>query len=690
MGCTDGYFGTLPNTFRTRCSFLVDLNVDPVDAGAGGDVIVPMATGYLNAVRAGVAELEAWHEGSPDAAPVPNKCDDCDFRERCHTAFGEQKGVGLYPFNATALRQMYSQTKAEGINPRFLLHDVLGRVLITYADDLKAGIFPSSELHQDFGGISDRWGPEAQRTIERSTTPIDAPRHQALLNLWTEATKPVPLPEPMYEAFSLDPLKDVPAAERTYPPEDSTGARTDEHPDRVPQELAELPAKTRKLLSDLDDWSRGNRLDQTPMTELRKALYASVRSRIEWDTERLVASLLAKTTGLAFRQTSINFQDQATWGVVAIPEVSFTLPLPSGPNRTDTALSLKGLVLYQHHGHWGFEGGAERLQDYAHLLKIVADEVVRQLRRPADKDWDPALASAELLALGARLYGKPSSTKTAPEDRLDALFTTWVPLENEEASSAWIKLTMQFAKEQEKLRDICEAYLLCAKGGVRSTKLLDTARIADVLKKTNLLPRVKLPSNLPSRLRPLSLLQKAVDQQLTQALQAEQNQWKEWSRRIEAWFGSSSLEEVRDAVKKIRNYLDDHPPLQRLSREKLDRLNSRSRGLRENDLRQLRPLAQRIAETEADSGVKRSTLARDLGHAVSQRSPAERLLEYGQLSEAMLEQTETFIEDQIQKIEGGGALDSIISETDKILEALTEALIDPVAAATTVVNAEEA
>ena len=30
VGCTDGYFGTLPNTFRTRCSFLVDLNVDPV------------------------------------------------------------------------------------------------------------------------------------------------------------------------------------------------------------------------------------------------------------------------------------------------------------------------------------------------------------------------------------------------------------------------------------------------------------------------------------------------------------------------------------------------------------------------------------------------------------------------------------------------------------------------------------
>jgi len=49
VGCTDGYFGTLPNTFRTRCSFLIDLNVDSNDIDAAEEVVVPMAARYLNA-----------------------------------------------------------------------------------------------------------------------------------------------------------------------------------------------------------------------------------------------------------------------------------------------------------------------------------------------------------------------------------------------------------------------------------------------------------------------------------------------------------------------------------------------------------------------------------------------------------------------------------------------------------------
>lgn len=677
VGCTDGYFGTLPNTFRTRCSFLVDLNVDPTDAGASGDVIAPMAAGYLNAARAGVAELEAWHKENPESAPLPNKCDDCFFRERCHEAFGELGGVGLYPFNARALRQMYSRTKAEGINPRFLLHDVLGRVLITYNSDLRAGNFPSPELLQDFGGLSDRWGPEAQRALQRSAVPAEVLRHQALLDLWTEATQPVLLQEPVYEAFNLSLLTNVqksPTAPQTKETEAPTQTHDGADPKSEGGNVPEFPAKVRELLDALDDWSRGNRLDQTAANDLRKALYSAVRSRIEWDTERLVASVLAQATGSAFRRYSIRFQDQAT---SKDAEVSFTLPLPTGPNRTDTALALKGLVLYKYHDHWGFEGGAERLQDYARLLESVADEVVRQLRRPADKDWDPALASAELLSLGARLHGEPSSSKTAPEDRLDAMFATWVPVENGEASPEWIRLTQQFAKEQESLRDLFEAYLLCAKGGDRRTKMLDTARIAHVLKKTNLLPRVVLPSALPRRLRVLRLLQEAVDQQLTQALLSEQERWEAWSVKIEAWFGSASLDEVREAILKIRQYLNDQG-FQRLTRDELDQLNTRSRGLRESDLIQLRPLAQRIASAEADTDVKRSALARDVGYAVSQRSPAQRLMEYGQLAEAMLEKAETFIKDQSQNIEGGGALDSIFSDIEQTLGTLTNELVDPV------------
>jgi len=533
---------------------------------------------------------------------------------------------------------MYTRTKAEGLNPRFLLHDVLSRVLITYADDLKTGHFPSWTLHQDFGGLSDRWGPEAQRAIEYGTTPTHAPRHKALLDLWTTKTQPVRLSEVIYEAFNL--------ANPSYSEGlDSNGKPTIISTDPKPTE--QLPAKIRRLLISLDDWSRGTRLSQTATNDLRKALYAAVRSRIEWDTERLIASLLAQATGSGFfRQTSINFHNQAT--TVKASEVSLELPLPNGPNRTDTALALKGLVLYQHYRNWEFEKAADRLLDYACLLESVADEIVRQLRNPANKAWDPALAAAELLVLGATLHGNPSSTKTSSHDRLNAMFTNWKPIKGEEASSEWIKLTNLFAEKQEPLCEILEAYSLCAKGGARQTKFLDTARFVHVLKRINLLPLTKLPSNLPKRLRVLTTLQSSVNQQFTHALKTEQARWSKWSTQITAWFGSASLKDVNTAVQNIRQYLDTHG-LQRLSRRELDQFDRISSRIRERDMIQLRPLARRIVAAETDSDTQKSVLARDIGHAVSLGSSAQHIQEYGRLTELMLEKADTFLKNQSEK-----------------------------------------
>ena len=61
VGCTTGYFETLPNTFRTRCAFIVDLKEQR--GRDDSDAVVPMASRYLNAARLGRAALAAWHQG---------------------------------------------------------------------------------------------------------------------------------------------------------------------------------------------------------------------------------------------------------------------------------------------------------------------------------------------------------------------------------------------------------------------------------------------------------------------------------------------------------------------------------------------------------------------------------------------------------------------------------------------------
>ena len=307
-------------------------------------------------------------------------------------------------------------------------------------------------------------------------------------------------------------------------------------------------------------------------------------------------------------------------------------------------------------------------------MEVVSQEVLHQLRHPAGKAWDPGVAAAELLAIGARLHGKPPSSKTSIEDRLDALYEPWQT--PDDTTHAWSTLAKKFADAQEKLQEIMEAYLLCPKGGSRQTKILDTARILDLFRRNNLMPRVKLPENLPRRLQILQTLQSEVRERLKPALRAELEWWREWRQAVASRFGEASIEEVRTAVNEVRRFLDEHG-LQRLAPQKLDELKSLSRQLRDADLIQLRPLAQRIADASMENDNQESALARDVGYASNLVAAAHRIRRYGELAEEMLQRAEEYLDQQTNMIQGGEELDTIITSIDNTLATLCEALHDP-------------
>ncbi|GIV03594.1 MAG: hypothetical protein KatS3mg015_2424 [Fimbriimonadales bacterium] len=680
IGSTDGYFGNLPNTFRTRCTYLVDLNVKTEDLEDRDKVIVGMTARYLNATRLGVEQLEEWHKSGEPV--LPSACEECPFREACHGAFGADNGVGLYPFNATALRQMYQRTQAQGINPRFLLRDVLRRVMVNYYEDLGAGRFPSITLHDEFGGISDRWSPEALRRVERSVSSGEYQRHLALLDLWTTAREPVKLPDAVYEAFKLLPPRGVAATSSDEQPHPQTPNPPQHRSEPLVQRStphtaggSSLPERTQSLLEALDRWSRGGNLEQSKLNDLRGIVFWAVQAYIDWDSERLTRGLLSGSSSGPFQRSSINFADQGTQR--AGTEVSIELPLAEGPNRRDTALALKGLILYQHHGNWGFKDGADRLLDYARLMEAVSQEVLHQLRHPAGEAWNPGVAAAELLVLGARLHGKPPASRTTIEDRLDALYEPWQGQSEASTTRAWSSLAGKFAKAQEKLLEMLEAYLLCPKGGSRQTKILDTACILDIFRRNNLMPREAVPESVPVRLRFLQQLQNDVRKLLVPALREEEQWWKDWLQDLDAKFGESSVEEVRTAVNDVRAYLEDHG-LQRLAPQRLEELKSLSRQLREADLIQLRPLAQRIADASMDNDIQVSALARDVGYASTLVTAAHRLRRYGELVEEMCSRTEEYLAQQMDALQGGDELSSIIDDLEKTLNNLCHLLGDQV------------
>jgi len=92
---------------------------------------------YLSAARTGEVELKAWREQlrtEPSLAP-PNPCIQCPRSERCHAAFGEVEGIGLFPFTRTAVDTFFEALKSDAggqtyRTPRGLLQGVLAPTLL--------------------------------------------------------------------------------------------------------------------------------------------------------------------------------------------------------------------------------------------------------------------------------------------------------------------------------------------------------------------------------------------------------------------------------------------------------------------------------------------------------------------------------------------------------------------------------
>ena len=88
--------------------------------------------------------------------PVPNACDNCDFSERCHDAFGRsEEGHGLYPFNESALRRAIRARPVPGsapgaFNPRVVIGEVIKNVLVEHAGAIADGEFPDAQFAEEY------------------------------------------------------------------------------------------------------------------------------------------------------------------------------------------------------------------------------------------------------------------------------------------------------------------------------------------------------------------------------------------------------------------------------------------------------------------------------------------------------------------------------------------------------------
>ena len=531
LACTTGYYRRFVDTVRTRVTFRVDLNVSQ-------DVqpdLPAFASRYLNAARVGTAPLIAWHDDRP-SDPVPNACTDCPFQGPCHDTFGHVDGRGLYPFNGRALAEASRRTGSAGFNPREFITKVLRYVTEQHARDLEAGEFPPPSLRDHL--------PQRGRTLgtfslqqSQQRDPENHPRRVTLVELWSDATDVVNLDPTLHDAFSLPPIQgvddvaDAPATPSPPPQQDSTAPGTPKAPDS-----SEVSARVQRDVDAVRDWGSGEKLDQKTATKLRDLVFPAVIGHLDWNAAGLLKSKMAGDRR-PFRTTSIVFDNQVR---DRIPRGIAILPIPvPGQSTVDVAIALEGLLLAEHHGHWSFPQGGRFLRAVLGALDAWSGHLVDLLRRAgADTPWDPAVAAIELLALMARLQGRPVRSATSAVDRLDAAFDA--PAEVDPTRSpAWQTLVGDFAGAHTDLLDVIEAHALAAKGDSTTTTYLDAARLLGPiarLARRDWIPAEAVPDprDLPrDRYRPLAQLRNTLQEHLPAALAAEADRYVAWIERFE-------------------------------------------------------------------------------------------------------------------------------------------------------------
>jgi len=707
MGCTEGHYQEkIMRTTKERVSFHLNLNVE--DREEANVDLATFASRYLNAIRLGEGQLNTLVS---ENEKVPNACEACPFREKCHAAFGACEGRGLYPFTEAALHTLYEGVTEEPFNPRKLIMRVLRYVLVSYTDDLKAGRFPPEGVRQQFRRNADLNVDPVTKQEWELKDPDHADQRVLLADTWGRLQDGEDLSAEVFRAFGIDvddddmpgtkdgseiPEETIEGPGEYEPGEDGVdrpdlGDRTrgDGAPPSAPKpQQTEEERQLQKKEERLGKWVNHSPLSQSMVQNLRGLVHSSVVSRVDWDAEGLSQSFFSSRTRTEFCKTSIDFNGGEMQQDVQSKRRRIQLRLPlEGQKADDVQIALVGLLRAQHHGDWTFQKGRDYLLKASECLDAWADHVLNQLRRPSrDRPpWDPAPAAAELLAVRARLGGADLSPDVPLAARVDALFRPY-EFDTEERGRAWTRLieglneAMRFKDNQDGLVEILEAHAWLRKGEAARTKVYDVARFEPVLSSLDKHDNLQAPFNASSKAElrksyaPLWKAREHVEKYLTRAVEGEVSTLQSWKKTVESAFGTT--DEVTSQVDSVDEALFglmrvDERAIFR-NRE-MNRYEFLSKSMREEETRQTLEAVDDCLTAWEEADVPGPVLTR---LAADRDRRLNIVSAYIDLADTLLDKAHKGLQSDVGTIEGGvGGLtetyDRIQSDLAEIDEALT-------------------
>ena len=556
MAMTTGYYDRIEQTLSGRMDFVVD--VDLSDGQDQDRDLITIAARHLNALRTRDIVVQEWSTAATEAARggsslplLPSACEGCDLKPSCHASFGAMETadgdyVGLYPFTAAALREMYTRTKTDGpFNARVLLARVLRQPLVNYTDDLEHGAWPPTAMVRDLGGR--QIAPIRYNQLERDLGPDLAGRYDALFELYGDAQTLSGVPDRVFDAFELRPYGDSPTTlveALIILPE-----TTDLAPPGANAPVSLVPQRVQNMLNGLERWKNGEKLYQDMVNELRKLLFPLVKEAIPWNDAFLGESFHSERNGRSFQQTSLNFEDQA----VGLGNAPLTVVIP----RT-AVLGLQGSILFDLHKNWEFEDGGTYLVEFADMLQLLSEQVIENIRRQNGKSiWDPAPAAAELLLLNCLFCGTLSSEFIAGRRSEGVLLDLILSPESPPPSglrAVLSDLAMRIYKEQPRLREILMAQVACVKGPTTDkASMIDASRLRSAIQQMarTWRPRAAIPTVILRDYKILGELRERVDRALLALLADEAKIVQEELEKLNSHLGSEvSSHQVKEAVRR--------------------------------------------------------------------------------------------------------------------------------------------
>jgi hypothetical protein len=587
LACTKGFYEALPDTVKTRAHLHLAMDDPGTDKGGFGPTDVQrFVSRYLNAFRLGGTDLADWYgEQTVDegASDLPNACSACKHRESCHGAFGNIDGIGLYPFNPTAIDRIKQRISGERFVARKMIMDGMLPVLRQYATDIPDGRFPSSGL------MKAMCGPKLPvEFIQQLHTKYgqDANRYSAIADLWSKANSITDVASGVYEAFKLGAPQVHVAPGGTLQDAGNVAIKRDVAAGTTESAItAVTPVGTgssaispvlaatnqryqapqgSSALDELDAWGRNEkRLSLTVAGELRDLLFRAIVAEIDLPTLMMQGSKVAHETTGTLRKNSIIFEDQV--GNEVAPS-GVLLKIGIGAERRVAAVAMRALLRRRDAGNWEFDGGSLAYRTAATQIERWADMVVRNLRGDANPDnpivltqggrWSPLPVAVELLTMGQMFMGRVPAGETDGQI-MKFLFEPFPESLTPNRCQEWQDVALHFIGHGREVREKVLATAACVKGYGGGVSMIDASVLLGPARKvlSSCTVSADVPGQLPVFWADLGQLHSRVRGKIAKAINSERESWVAWFSLVEALVGTPANLEACGGWTKLKENL---------------------------------------------------------------------------------------------------------------------------------------